>query len=146
MKKIIYSDEMENYLADSVGNCFQESAKENYDSYNFAKEFLNSNLGESILKGIYYKAYNSFAYMLDICKDELNLKKGETYDSYLMWMYGFLVKFWITHYDIESSEIWKILPIDLFYFKFPFYHTQGWHYIIEDSTDLYNKKIKGGNK
>ena len=136
----IYSDRIVNIFADSTARCFEYSVEKGIESYTFVKEFMNSKIGRNILLELETKPFNSFAYMFDIIQDELHVKQGKTYDSYVMWMYGYLIKYWTAYRDITPEQIWKILPIDMFNNMFGFYHTQGWNYIIDDATDRYKRK------
>ena len=135
-----FSKRLESYFADTVGKCFEVSSEKNIDSYLFAKEFLNGKLGCEILSEDYLKPYNSFLYMFDVFNDDAKITKGIAYDKYIMWMYGYLVKYWVYFKEIKPEDVWKILPIDTFKDLFSFYHTQGWGYIIEDATERYNSK------
>ena len=128
-----FNDKVESWFADSVGKCFAMSVKDNFDSYQFSKEFLNSPWGDSLLQEKRIKEYESVSYMYAKAKKNLNTPTGTTYDSYLMWMYGYLVKHWVAQKNMSPSEIWETLPVDRFSDLFGFYHTQGWNYIIHDA-------------
>ena len=130
-----YCRDIELWFADTVGKCFERTVKDGYDSYKFAKDILNENWGIALLTENVIRAFDSVSYMYDSIKESINLVKGETYDEYLMWMYGYLVKYWVYKEDISPVDIWKLLPIDIFDARFNFYHTQGWDYIIEDAKE-----------
>lgn len=136
------SNFLDGLLADTIGKCFEYSTVKNVDSYFFAEQFLNSKMGTAILKGDFLKPYNSFAYMFGLLQKEVSFCKGETYDPYIMWMYGYLVKYWVDNYNVSPKEIWKILPIDVFKDRFGFYHTQGWNYIIKNATKMYKQHVE----
>lgn len=139
-----FNDKIEHWFADSVGKCFELSVRDGLDSYLFAKAFLNSEWGDSLLMERRIKEYESAPYMYAKAKRNLNLETGSTYDSYLMWMYGYLVKHWVTKKDVSSREVWEILPIDKFNNLFLFYHTQGWDYIINDAYKRKKRQVTTG--
>lgn len=132
-----FSREIEDWFADYIGKCFEMSTKDHYDSVGFAREFLNSTWGSELLLEDRIKEYESLPYMYAKAKKNLNLKKGETYDPYVMWMYGYLVKYWIYKNKTQPDIVWNTLPIDRFENMFGFYHTQGWNYIICDAEKRY---------
>ena len=45
-------------------------------------------------------------------------------------------------YHKKPCQVYKILPIETLEERFDFYHTQGWDFIIQDATDMYNKSHK----
>ena len=137
-----FSPEIERWFADTVGRCFALSAENNIDSYLFAKEFLNSTWGINLLSENFLREYESPSYMLAKARCNLTLQGGPKYDTYTLWMYGYLVKYWVTNKNISSKKIWEILPINLFNDSFVFYHTQGWEYIIIEATKRYKRKEK----
>ncbi len=131
--KTEFNERIEDWFADAIGKCFSFSAEDNYDSDVFVKEFVNSEYGRSILNERYIKPYENERYMYSKAIEELNLKKGKPYDKYVLWMYGYLLKYWVTYYDDSPSAVYNILPIKTFNKLFGKYHTQGWKYIIEDA-------------
>ena len=135
-----FSEDVEKWFADTIARCFEYSTTKNIDSYQFARDFLNSEDGQIILTDKFVKPYNSFAYMFNILNKELHFAEGETYSPDIMWMYGYLVKYWVYHKNMLPKDIWNILPVDMFRELYPFYHTQGWNYIIEDAIKRYEEK------
>ena len=137
-----FNDKIEHWFADSIGKCFAMSVKDGYDSYMFSKEFLSSDWGSGLLSEKRIREYESVPYMYAKAKKNLELKQGITYEEYLMWMYGYLVKYWVTTKDVTPQEVWEVLPIDKFDKLFLFYHTQGWNYIIKDA---YKRRSRQGS-
>ena len=83
----------------------------------------------------------------DIVEDfGVKFKQGETLDQYVLWFAGYLYKWWIMMYHKKPSQVYKILPIETLEERFDFYHTQGWDFIIQDATDMYNKTHKRKRK
>lgn len=141
-----YSNRLINIFADSTARCFEYTAKVGIDSYTFAKKFMHSKSGYSMLMELDIKPFNSFRYMLEIVQEEIKVGQGVAYDSYVMWMYGYLIKYWTAYRDITPEQIWKILPVDKFNEMFNFYHTQGWNYIIDDATEAYKRSVLNETK
>lgn len=136
-----FNKEIEHWFADTIGKCFELSIRDNLDSVSYTGEFLNSEWGSDVLMEDRLKEYNSVPYMYSRSKRNLNLKQGHTYDPYVMWMYGYLVKHWVNKENKKPQDIWKILPLDRFNDLFGFYHTQGWNYIIADANKRYGDGV-----
>ena len=130
-----YCRDIELWFSDTVGTCFKWSARDGYDSYRFSKDFLTTDWGISVLTENNIRLFDSVGYMYSYAKDNITFIKGNPYDEYLMWMYGYLVKYWVYMENISPVDIWRILPVDVFDARFNFYHTQGWNYIIGDAKD-----------
>ena len=128
----IFNKAIEHWFADTIGKCFEMSVKENYDSLKYASEFMNSEWGSELLTEERIKEYTSLPYMFEKSKKNLDISEGKTCDPYMMWMYGYLVKYWVGTRNISPKTVWKMLPLDKFDNLFGFYHTQGWDYIIND--------------
>ena len=145
--KSLYGIGIRNWYQETIAYCFEKSAKKGYLSYDFAEKFLNSEWGSNLLlEKKYTICYESAANMFAHAIKELDVKKGKIYDPYVMWMYGYLVKFWVTNYNITPQKIWEVLPINVFNARFMFYHTQGWHYIIQNAITRYNEDKLGKDK
>lgn len=86
---------------------------------------MNSSWGSGLRLEKYSREYDSPAYMFAKTKDNLQLRKGQVYDEYVLWMYGYLVKYWVASKKASPKKVWNILPIDTFNDSFEFYYTQG---------------------
>lgn len=125
---------VDKWQIETIGDCFKMSAKDSLDSVEYAKRFLNSSWGESLISGERLKEFCSTPYMYAKSKKILKTPKGESYDPYELWSYGYLVSYLVKTKGISSKEVWNILPIDVFVDRFGKYHTQGWEYIIKDAS------------
>ena len=132
-----FNREIQHWFADTIGKCFELSVRDNYDSVDYAGQFMNSSWGHDILTEDRIKEYTSVPYMYSMSKNTLNLQSGSTCDPYVMWMYGYLIKYWVNKDNTDPKDIWKIMPLDRFHDMFGFYHTQGWNYIISDAVRRY---------
>lgn len=133
---------IEEWFAETVARCFEYSVKQKRDSYLFAKDLLQSEIGNSVLTEEYLKPFEcDFGYMYGTFNKELSFAEGKTYDPYLMWLYGYVVKHWIGVYEVTPEKVWTILPIDQFKQMFKYYRVKDWKEIIEDATERYKREL-----
>jgi hypothetical protein len=115
-----------------IGCCFRESGYEQLDSDLFAEQFLTSDYGISILTDIRLSEYADAKFMLEGLIRELKPKKGLVYDTDVLWLSGYVYKYWVSTRDADPRDVYKLAPIRLFANRYEFYHTQGFEYIIDD--------------
>lgn len=118
--------------ADVVGKCFVLSAEQGYDSDDFAKQFLTSEYGIDILTDRVLNEYSAHTFMLAGFKRALDLKKGGCYDRDVLYLVGFLYKYWWSTRETDPRVIYRLAPIQLIANRYEFYHTQGFEYVIND--------------
>ena len=117
-----------------IGNVFKLSSENNYDSFDFVNKFIDSDFGFNILVDNYIGWYFSYPFMFDKMVKFIKPNKGTPLNSYLMWFYGYLLKYWITTRKMLPKDVYNMMPLDVFERRFMSYHTQGWEYLIERIT------------
>ena len=122
---------------ETIARCFKKSAIDGYNSFEFLNNFVDSEYGRKILLHNGIKDYYFWGYMYEGLLEEFKLTKGNALDEYVMYSYGYLLKYWLDIHKVEPRLIVKILPLERFNAKFGFYHTQGDEYIIENETERY---------
>lgn len=115
-----------------VGKCFVLSAEQGYDSDDFAKQFLTSEYGIDVLTDKMMIEYSAHTFMLAGFKRALELKKGNFYDRDVLYLAGFLYKYWWSTRETDPRIIYRLAPARLIANRYEFYHTQGFEYIIND--------------
>ena len=122
------------WQAECIADCFKKASLDNLDSKDFVEKFIFTEFGNDILDDNNFRYYYCWTVMYDKFIHNVACKSGGTVlDEYLMWMYGYVIKYWQGTRNFPVKEIYKILPLDKFDRLFDFYHTQSWDYIIEDS-------------
>ena len=131
MKGILIDSDL-NYEAKVIGNVFVKGALKGFDSDDFCYKFLTSDYGSSILQEKRLNEYACDNFMLEGLINNLDFKKGYSYDEDILYYAGYLYKYWISSRNVTSKEVYKLAPIKLIADRFGFYHTQGWDYVIND--------------
>lgn len=128
----IYPIQYVRLQADTIGNCFLLSARDNIDSDDFCKQFLTSEWGISILTDNKMIEFSDYHYMYEGLTINLKFKSGKHYNDDILYYTGYLYKYWVSVFNDDPRYIYKIAPIRLIANRFNFYHTQDWNYVIED--------------
>lgn len=131
--------------ADRFGKMLQFSASHyKLDSRAFIKTIMTDKRFEDrIIDHDAFEWCDQAFLCCDIVEDfGVKFKQGETLDQYVLWFAGYLYKWWIMMYHKKPFQVYKILPIETLEERFDFYHTQGWDFVIQDATDMYNKSHK----
>ena len=129
--KYVFSEECERVFADYIGNLFSESVKEGYDSERFVQAFLTEDMLIRMLRSEFTHYYTfSLAYTIYHLTEMFNIPKGKTYDSYVMWMYGYMLKWWAYRYPEDN---FSKFTLSHFNDVFVYYHTLGWDALVDEA-------------
>lgn len=115
-----------------IGKLFVWSAKQGDDSEDFCYKFMTSQRGADILNDELIQEYCGESFMYDGLAKDLQFKKGDVYDSDVLYFTGFLYKYWASVRGSSAREIYALAPISIIAERYEFYHTQGWDYVIDD--------------
>lgn len=124
-----------NYIkaqARMVGECFQKSALAGIDSDDFARKFMTTEYGSMVVTDKRMIEYSDAGFMLEGFMKELSFDKGESYNQDILWLTGYIYKYWVSTRDYTPGSIYKMAPIKLIADRYDFYHTQDFDYIIND--------------
>ena len=132
MKDYILPEAAERWFAETIGDLFSLTAKQGYDSEQVVKTMLTVGLWPKMLLSEHLHFYcTGLLYTLDYFVKDGNIIKGNHYDSYVMWMYGYMLKWWMYKYPEDLSFVSKCFPISKFDGGFGCYHSQGWNYLVD---------------
>ncbi len=123
------------YQCVTMAKCFELASINGWDSDIFAKQVMTTDYGISVIRGDKLSEYSCEEFMLEGFERELSLKKGLVYDTDVMWMTGYVYRYWVGTRGTDPREIYKIAPIKLLGDRYGAYHTQGFDYIIDDIID-----------
>ena len=118
--------------AEMVGRCFQRSALLGIDSDDFAEKFMTTEYGIMVITDKRMIEYSDEGFMLEGFTREFKFKKGFCYDEDVLWLTGYLYKYWVSTRNADPRYIYKIAPIKLIGERYEFYHTQDFDYVIND--------------
>lgn len=118
-----------------VAYCFLQSGRDGFDSKDFAEKMMNSEYGTMVLEDRRMIEYSDRGFMYEGILRGMTFNKGEVYDGDVLYLAGYLYKYWISTRNAKAQEIYKIAPIELIDRRYGFYHTQDFDYIINDIID-----------
>ena len=122
------------------GRLFMFSIEKGYDSELFVKQLMTDSDYTDMLVFDNRFEWSDDHVLMAYLEDIKPFKVGDRHeDQFTMWFMGYLYKYWIATRKMLPSEVYKILPFESFIAKFPFYHTQGWLYIIENEMNSYQQ-------
>lgn len=138
MEEYTFSEDCEKWFADVIARLFELSAKSGYDSEQIVNTMLTNPLWISMLlsKNVHYYC-TGYTYTLNHIVETGNVQKGNTYNPYVMWSYGYLIKWWAYKFPQDIGDILTVLPLSLFETGFDYWHTQGWN----KSVDTLHSKV-----
>lgn len=119
---------------------FRLSAKKGYDSLDFVKKVMTDKTLDWLFAVDDCQEWCDEAFLMSVMERQIDFKKGEILDDYLLWFAGYLYKYWMLKYSLDRRIIYKILPLKRLNASFGFYHTQGWDYVINDAVKVYIHK------
>ena len=124
-------EDCERWFANIIAKLFELSAKRNYDSKQLASAFLTHPQWRSMLlsDNVFYYG-TGLTYALDAVVTSANVQKGFSFDSYVMWVYGYLIKWWVYKFPEDIDFIQQIMPLESFDDNFLYWHTQGFNKIV----------------
>lgn len=120
---------------DTIASCFQKTALDNYDSDSFVNEFISNDYCRSILLDDLAKPYYNWTYMYSKIIKNIKTTKGIARSEYVMWSYGYLLKYWINTKDAYPEDIVKLMPLSKYDDYFTLYHTLSWNKIISKAIN-----------
>lgn len=133
MRSPIIGDSLERYFATYLADLFELSAEQGYDSLDIVHKFTSIEYLNEMLHSVAVDYYMCGKYYtLNKFAAKYDFKKGNSFDPYVMWMYGYLLKWWAYRYP--KDDVSKF-PLEHFDKVFMYYHTLGWEQLIDEARD-----------
>jgi hypothetical protein len=76
--------------------------------------------------------YSDSNFMLSGFMKEMQFKKGKCYDYDVLYLTGYLYKYWVSTRRADPVKVYRLAPIKKIGIRYEFYHTQDIDYIIDD--------------
>lgn len=132
----VINEKWTHFQCTQIAELFVYSAVKGYDSDDFCKKFMLSDIGDIILTNILCQDYVGYPWMMGTVELKVpQIAKGSHYSQDILWFTGYLYKYWCDYFDMHPKQIYEIAPISLIAERFSFYHTQTWKYVINDIID-----------
>lgn len=95
-------------LCSIQGRLFELSAKQGYESNQFVKAYMNSDIAARFNSAYDRSQWMGEEYLLDELSSTLSLEKGKTYSNDVMFWMGYTYAYWAINYVENCSKIVKI--------------------------------------
>lgn len=141
-----YEERLTAEKSEIFGKLFELSAsKYGYDSHAYIAAIMTTPSIEDMVMNDERTEWCDAWFLSAVLNREISVQKGgEQFDAFTLWFMGYLYKYWMRTKKMRPAEIYAILPVDIFWERFGFYHTQGWNYIIADATAQYGSAGSAG--
>lgn len=136
-------DELQLKLCDIQGRLFELSAENNYESTNFVKTFMISEVAKALDSQYNRMQWAGEEYLLEelvaVSGDKLT-KDGEIYSKDILYWIGYLYRYWHYYTDEESVKIYKQAPVATMKRNYLMFHTMAPELAIEDLKEISRQK------
>ncbi len=130
-------------LCDTQGQLFELSVSNEYDSENFIKAFMTSQVSADMDKEFHHVQWAGKAYILSRMEEELKeqlTKSDELYDKETLYWTGYIYRYWNFYTGESSKEIYRQAPAKTMKAVYLMYHTMSPEMAIDRLKEDYENK------
>ena len=133
---------MELKLCDIQGRLFELAWKANYDSADFMKTFMKSEVSRALDSAYNRMQWAGEEYLLEEFADECpkTKKGGNRYDREVMYWSGYIYRYWHYFTGESSKEIYRQASAKTMNINYLMFHTMAPELAIEDLKEIYKQK------
>lgn len=136
-------DELQFKLCDIQGRLFELSGDRGYDSANFIKAFMHSEVAKGLDSKYNRMQWAGEEYLLEELADTAELTNdGTVYHKEVLYWSGYLYRFWHFKTGESSKEIYKQASAETMNRNWLMFHTMAPEMAIEDLKEIYRQKHK----
>lgn len=136
-------DALKSKLCDIQGRLFELSNENGYDSSDFVKQFMNSELAKNLDSEYNRMQWAGEEYLLE----ELIAEKGDHIKKTnapidkdaLFWM-GYIYRYWHFYTGEDSKKIYKQASVETMKTNYLMFHTMDASMAIDDLKEIYRQK------
>lgn len=136
-------NELQLKLCDIQGRLFELSAENFYESDNFIKVFMNSEVAKALDSTYNRMQWAGEEYLLEelvaVHGDKL-IKKGDIYSKEILYWMGYLYRYWHYYTNEDSVKIYKQAPAKRLKRNYLMFHTMAPELAIEDLKEINEQK------
>lgn len=136
-------NELQLKLCDIQGRLFELSAENNYESTNFVKTFMTSEVAKALDSQYNRMQWAGEEYLLeelvDVSGDKLT-EGGEIYSKDILYWMGYLYRYWHYYANEDSAKIYKQAPAATMKRNYLMFHTMAPELAIEDLKEISGQK------
>ncbi len=129
-------------MCDIQGRLFELALKNSYDSLEFIKAFMNSNVALALDDTYDRLQWAGEEYILEELNDEVGglTPAGQTFHNEVMYWTGYTYRYWHYYTGESSKEICKIAGPEIMNQSWLGFHTLSVSMAIDDLKEIYRKK------
>ncbi len=129
-------------MCDIQGRLFELALKNGYDSPEFIKAFMNSNVALALDDTYDRLQWAGEEYILEELNDEVGglTQAGQTFHNEVMYWTGYTYRYWHYYTGESSKEICKIASPEIMNQSWLGFHTLSVSMAIDDLKEIYRKK------
>lgn len=136
-------NELQLKLCDIQGRLFELSAENNYESTNFVKTFMISEVAKALDSQYNRMQWAGEEYLLeelvDVSGDKLT-EGGEIYSKDILYWIGYLYRYWHYYANEDSAKIYKQAPAATMKRNYLMFHTMAPELAIENLKEISRQK------
>lgn len=136
-------NELQLKLCDIQGRLFELSAENFYESDNFIKVFMNSEVAKALDSTYNRMQWAGEEYLLEeltAVKGDKLIKGGEIYAKDILYWIGYLYRYWHYYMNEDSTKIYKQAPVKIMKRNYLMFHTMAPELAIEDLKEINRQK------
>ena len=137
-------NEIQLKICDIQGRLFELSAEKKYDSINFIKAFMMSNVAKELDSSYNRMQWAGEEYLLEevaAAAGETLTNNGEIFSADMLYWIGYLYRYWHYYNGEDSAKIYKQAPAMTMKRNYMIFHTMDSVLAIEDLKEIYNQKF-----
>ena len=129
---------------DIQGKLFESSIDAGYDSPQFIKVFMNSEVARDLDSPFNPMQWAGEEYLLERMEDEYAsslIKSEKQYDKEVIYWIGYVYRYWHLLTGETSKKIYKQAPAKTMKTNYLLFHTMDVELAIEDLKEIYRQKL-----
>ena len=130
-------------LCDTQGKLFELSGKRGYDSENFIKVFMTTDISKDMDKAFHHVQWAGKEYIMSRMEDENATaidSNGIVFDNETLYWTGYIYRYWNIYTGESSKDIYRQAPAKTMQTVYLMYHTMSPELAIDRLKETYNEK------
>ena len=138
-------DELKLKLCDIQGRLFELSAEKGYDSREFVKVFMTSEVAGALDSKYNRMQWAGEEYLLEeivSANSDIVSSAGEVFPADVIYWIGYLYRYWHFYTGENSTKIYKQAPVETMKRNYMMFHTMDPALAIENLKEIYKQNHK----
>ena len=128
-------------LCDIQGRLFELAGKDKYDSPEFIKTYMESDIAKNLDSKFNRYQWAGEEYLLEELTDNINIPKSNTtYSNEVLYWTGYIYRYWHFYKNISSNKIIKLASPETMNRNYHMFHTNDPTIAIDDLIEMHSQK------